>query len=106
MITTQTLKNAARAIEHDLWTDTSGANYLVKDGAILRRWEPETSDSDAFRLMVDLKLEVEQNKYRERVYVGAINEAKWMEEASEYQDIYLATRRAIIMTAAGIGAAL
>lgn len=59
MITTQTLKNAARAIECDLWTDpATKANYLVKDGAILRRWEPETSSADSFELMVALEMEV------------------------------------------------
>lgn len=57
-ITTKTLKNAARAIECDLWTDTSGANYLVKDGAILRRWEPETDRGDSFALMTKLRLDV------------------------------------------------
>lgn len=51
-ISTTTLKNAAFAIEHDLWTDPSGANYLVKDGAILRRWEPADNDGDALRLAV------------------------------------------------------
>lgn len=50
MISTTTLKNAAFAIEHDLWTDPDGANYLVKDGAILRRWEPEHDDGEALRL--------------------------------------------------------
>ena len=58
MITTQTLKNAARAIECDLWTDPSGANYLAKDGAILRRWEPLDSDADAFSLMLALRIDV------------------------------------------------
>lgn len=58
MVSTITLKNAARAIEHDLWTDTSGANYLVKDGAILRRWDPETSSADSFELMVALTIHV------------------------------------------------
>jgi len=57
MITTQTLKNAAFAIEHDLFTDPDGANYLVKDGAILRRWEPEHDDGDAFRLMAAIGFE-------------------------------------------------
>lgn len=56
--TTQTLKNAARAIEHDLWTDPDGSNYLVKDGAILRRWEPLLSDADAFDLMLTLRIDV------------------------------------------------
>lgn len=58
-ISTTTLKNAALAIEHDLFTDPDGANYLVKDGAILRRWEPETSSADSFELAVKLRLSME-----------------------------------------------
>lgn len=58
MVSTTTLKNAARAIECDLWTDPDGANYLVKDGAILRRWEPEASSADSFELMAALDMEV------------------------------------------------
>ena len=58
MITTQTLKNAAFAIEHDLFTDPDGCNYLVKDGAILRRWEPEHSSEDSFDLMVRLRMDI------------------------------------------------
>lgn len=58
-ISTTTLKNAARAIECDLWTDpATGANYLAKDGAILRRWEPLLSDMDAFNLMLALRIDV------------------------------------------------
>ena len=58
-ISTTTLKNAARAIECDLWTDpATGANYLAKDGAILRRWEPATDHGDSFCLMVALGLDV------------------------------------------------
>jgi len=56
MISTTTLKNAARAIECDLWTDpATGANYLAKDGAILRRWEPLADDGDALRLLGSMK---------------------------------------------------
>jgi len=58
MITKTTLQNAARAIECDLWTDPSGANYLAKDGAILRRWEPGTDRGDSFSLMTALRLDV------------------------------------------------
>ena len=54
MITTTTLKNAAFAIEHDLFTDPDGCNYLVKDGAILRRWEPEHDNDDAMMLAASL----------------------------------------------------
>ena len=57
-ISTTTLKNAAFAIEHDLFTDPDGGHYLVKDGAILRRWEPEHSSADSFELMVALTIHV------------------------------------------------
>ena len=58
MITPTTLKNAAFAIEHDLFTDPDGSHYLVKDGAIVRRWDPETSSADSFELMAALEMEV------------------------------------------------
>lgn len=59
MITTKTLKNAARAIECDLWTDpATKANYLVKDGAILRRWEPVDSSGDALDMAVRLHMTI------------------------------------------------
>lgn len=102
-ISTTTLKNAARAIEHDLWTDSDGANYLVKDGAILRRWEPEHSSSDSFELMVLANLEVERCKDGSRVYVNEYGDAPYMMEADWEQDIFTATRRAILMAAADIG---
>ena len=57
-ISTTTLKNAARAIECDLFTDSDGANYLAKDGAILRRWEPETNSADSLELAVECELEM------------------------------------------------
>lgn len=106
MITTTTLKNAARAIECDLWTDPDGANYLVKDGAILRRWEPETSSADSFELMVLANLEVERCKDGSRVYVNEYGYAPYMLEANFEQDIFTATRRAILMAAADKGESL
>ena len=58
-ITTKTLEQAAFAIEHDLFTDPDGSHYLVKDGAILRRWEPLEDDGDAFRLALRLQIKIE-----------------------------------------------
>jgi hypothetical protein len=59
MISTTTIKNAALSIEHDLFTDPDGSHYLVKDGAILRRWEPLEDDGDAFRLALKLQIKIE-----------------------------------------------
>lgn len=105
MITTQTLKNAARAIECDLRTDPDGANYLVKDGAILRRWEPEHSSADSFELMARLNLEVQSLYGCECVraddyYGDHCSDVDWtVDIAQDY-------RSAILMTAAKIGESL
>lgn len=98
MITTTTLKNAAFAIEHDLFTDPDGANYLVKDGAILRRWEPETSNADSFELMIELRLCVD-------TYAGMITDAE--ERVHEFSlDGPESIRAAILYVASCIGESL
>ena len=102
MIATTTLKNAARAIECDLWADPSGANYLVKDGAILRRWEPEHSSADSFELMVALGL----NPYQGLTYVSVCDASTEICQQSLEDDKFQATRIAILLAAAKIGAAL
>ncbi|MNR19843.1 hypothetical protein D3C85_1366560 [compost metagenome] len=103
MITTTTLKNAAFAIEHDLFTDSlSGANYLVKDGAILRRWEPLADDGDAFRLAVVLNISIYQSPFG--VDCGNHDDCVTFEGWGE--DRFSATRRAIVRAASALGAAL
>lgn len=105
MITAQTLKNAARAIDHDLWTDPDGSNYLVKDGAILRRWEPQTGGADAFDLMTRLRLDVGYFPGFGEVHVSDESGDKIF-IAKYTSDIAADTRLAIIECAAYIGAAL
>ena len=98
-ITTAALKNAAFAIEHDLFTDPDGCNYLVKDGAILRRWEPETSSADSFELMAQLRMMVEIDYY----HVLANNcTVSVYESGGEYA----ATRIAVLLAASEIGESL
>lgn len=104
MVSTETLKNAAFAIEHDLWTDTSGANYLVKDGAILRRWEPETSSADSFELMAAIEMEVSYWSGYEEVRAECGLEGQVIIAYSN--DRSKDTRAAIVLCAANIGAAL
>lgn len=110
-ITTTTLKNAAFAIEHDLFTDPDGSHYLVKDGAILRRWEPEASSADAFELAVKLSIaiyqwdsgggcsasHIEQGVFEE-VYCGRYEDSVYCEMA--------ASRLAILRAASAIGESL
>lgn len=105
MITPTTLKNAAFAIEHDLFTDPDGANYLVKDGAILRRWEPATSSQDAFELMVALNINVDAFDRFEQVHADGWDgvEPVVVEYTECRSNDY---RLAILLLAAQIGAAL
>lgn len=110
MVSTTTLKNAAFAIEHDLFTDPEGANYLVKDGAIVRRWEPEHDDGDALRLAVKLGMRI-------YIYPGAgddctvvandeLRSSETHIQEAHGDDPDLATRKAIVRAAASIGADL
>jgi hypothetical protein len=104
-ISTTTLKNAARAIECDLWTDPDGANYLAKDGAILRRWEPETSSADSFELMVSLNINVDAFDRFEQVHADGWDgvEPVVLEYTYNRSQDY---RTAILLLASQIGAAL
>lgn len=103
MITTTTLKNAAFAIEHDLFTDPDGSHYLVKDGAIVRRWDPEHSSADSFELMIALRLDVNVNYGKVDVFGGE----DWITETFEDGDNGVsATRSAIVRAAASIGESL
>ena len=105
MITTTTLKNAAFAIEHDLFTDPDGCNYLVKDGAILRRWEPEHSSADSFELMVALNINVDAFDRFEQVHAEGWDGVEPV--VIEYTDNRSHDYRvSILLLAAQIGAAL
>ena len=104
-VSTATLKNAAFAIEHDLFTDPDGSHYLVKDGAIVRRWDPEHSSADSFELMALLNLELQSLYGCECVraddyYGDHCSDVGWTGDiAQDY-------RSAILMTAAKIGESL
>lgn len=109
MITTTTLKNAAFAIEHDLFTDPDGANYLVKDGAILRRWEPLDDDGDALRLATTLRMQIATTLYAafadsedEEVMVRIAFEA----DGRDRFDPFTAMRHAVTVCASRIGESL
>lgn len=111
MITTQTLKNAARAIEHDLWTDPSTqASYLVKDWAILRRWEPEHDNAETLILAMALGIEIHPDLQVSSVYtafmIGHLG-FNGFAEFEDYGDNALRAARAVVLiSAARIGAAL
>lgn len=105
MVSTTTLKNAAKAIEHDLFTDPDGSNYLVKDGAILRRWEPEHSSADSFELMARLELGVAAFRGYGEIHADDYDgnhEADSFYTDDRAQDY----RNAILLCAASIGESL
>ena len=102
-ISTTTLKNAAKAIGYDLWSDPDGSHYLVDyDGVKLKRWDPEHSSADSFELMVSLALDVKCSK---GWAVVEINEAhrKCIKASDVGGDIFMATRLAILKAANHIG---
>jgi len=103
-ISTTTLKNAARAIGYDLWSDPDGSHYLVDyDGVKLKRWDPENSSADSFELMIVLHLDANVNYGKVDVFGGE----DWITETFEDGgDGISATRSAIVRAAASIGSAL
>lgn len=66
-------------------------------------WDPLNDDGDALRLSVRLNFEIERSKLADRAYVGQVGEAPWVEYVNDDQDLYQATRRAIVQSAAEIG---
>ena len=106
MITTTTLKNAAKAIGYDLWSDPDGSHYLVDyDGVKLKRWDPEHSSADSFELMASLDMEVAAyNGYEE---VHALDYHGDNTATADYTDDRAQDyRNAILLCAASIGESL
>lgn len=106
MITTQTLKNAARALGYDLWSDPDGSHYLVDyDGVKLKRWDPEHDSGDSFELMATLRLSVDYYPGFEEI--SASDERRDNISRVDYTtDRLQDTRTAILLCAAQIGANL
>jgi len=79
-----------------------------------RLWRPLQDDGDAFKLLIDLNLEVERNDQGERFYVGRFGDAKWMEDADDHwfeggderESRNKAFRTAIVRAASEIGEAM
>jgi len=110
MITNETLKNAAFAIEHDLFTDPDGANYLVKDGAILRRWEPAHDDGEALRLAMALGIGIHPDLAVSSVQSSFMIGPYGYNEFAEFEDYedcpMFSVRMLIVLSAARIGESL
>lgn len=80
--------------------------HVITMGFLSDNWNPLSDDGDALRLAVRLKLNIEPSISRDGVYVGPHGTAPWAEDAHESQDIFGATRRAIVRAAAEIGKAM
>jgi len=103
------LEMAARAAGYSgIWIKWPGARHPLdaelgffhgSDGSV---WNPLSSDGDALRLAVKLKLQIRPNDYDVMV-VAQLPAHITVAEACEYKDPYAATRRAIVRAAAEIG---
>lgn len=107
-ISTTTLKNSARAIGYDLWSDPDGSHYLVDyDGVKLKRWDPEHSSADSFELMVLLGMEINRVACMSKTICWFNrNECSVVFDYECGGDQLLTTRISILKSAARIGSAL
>ena len=69
---------------------------------LMNRWNPLTDDGDALRLAVKLRLDVDIEGETAWAFNGLPGTAGTFEISSQAQDIYAATRRAIVRTAAAM----
>jgi hypothetical protein len=88
-----------------------GHGLLTQDGKdwlnYPHLWNPLDDDGDALRLAVKLRLQVTPGTYRDHEATAFRSGAGEAHEPVHYQqDIYAATRRAIVRAAAEIGKAL
>lgn len=108
------LELAARAAGMKVWRGQSWAQADVlftepakpdPDGKVTGvEWNPLADDGDALRLAVKLKLQVTPGTYHDHeATVFSAGNAEAHERVHYLQDIYAATRRAIVRAAAEIG---
>ncbi len=97
------LEMAAKAARYQY---AKHGGYIVVDG-IPGNWNPLTDDGDALRLAVKLglRVKVEKNDHAEVDNWDDLAPMCWQVVANG-QDIYVATRRAIVRAAAAIGEAM
>lgn len=74
--------------------------FYVNNGV---EWNPLTDDGDALRLAVKLRMTVDVNHFFNKVEVRVYSGKSMFMPVEESEDIYAATRRAIVRAAAEIG---
>lgn len=89
---------AAKALDVELFEHKSGELCLDKRCKDL--WRPHEYDSHAFRLKIDLKIDLLITPF---FVVASRNEIACMELAVDHPDRYSSSRKAIVRVAAEIG---
>ena len=95
----------AAGIERRYYSDPTFGSGMIDDDPDGGLWNPLTDDADAFRLVVNLKITVEQSILENKVsaYVLCRQVKRHWVEISGCADRAEATRRAITRAAAEIG---
>ena len=98
------LELAAKAAGYTIeWDDASVWNPVIVNGDSEAYWNPLTSDSDALRLAVKLKMRISIDALPIG-YVVVLSDSPISKDIhEEIDDPYAATRRAIVRAAAAIG---
>lgn len=94
------LELAAKAEGHTVEFD-SEFNLTYRNFGTKYLWNPLYNDGDAFRLAVKLGIVIDANDDCICIQYVINNEAKKI-TVHEYDDVYVATRRAIVLAAAEI----
>lgn len=98
------LEMAAMAVGISLEWDGPECHWvpMFYHGKTYHEWNPLENDADAFRLMVDLGMLVDvDEELKETQIVGVVDDVVIV---SHGEDKHAATRRAIVLAAAEIGA--
>lgn len=98
------LELAAKAAGIRLLEKGDGYWMIQSSDRGMKGWNPLLNDGDALRLAVKLTLEIDVCLYR--IAVRTQNGIKILVDSDECNDIYAATRLAIVRAAAAIGEAM
>lgn len=85
------------------WNPDHDQHQVRNEHGTLVNWNPLTDDGDALRLAVKLKMTVDVNHFFNKVEVRVYSGTSMFMVVEESEEIYAATRRAIVRAAAEIG---
>jgi hypothetical protein len=99
-------KAAGIELEGDLHSNPGEWVPMYYEGKTYHSWSPLTDDGDALRLAVKLRFQIDVEAARTFVGSGLSSNSinrKSYESEQHHEDMYAATRRAIVRAAAEIG---